>query len=63
MRTKSSDRRKVIAVIVTDLPNENIAFLLDHYEMHGLVLVLSEKRMRYEMQKHVGEQSASLDNK
>lgn len=38
-----------------DLPNEYIAFLLDHYEMHGFVLVLSEKRVRYEMQKHVGE--------
>jgi hypothetical protein len=39
----------------TDLPNENIAFLLDHYEMDGLVLVLSEERMRYEMQKDIGE--------
>ena len=47
----------------TDLPNENIALLLDHYEMHGVVLVLSEKRMGYQMQKHVGEQSTSLDSK
>jgi hypothetical protein len=47
----------------TDLPNKYIAFLLDHYEMHGLILVLSEKRMGYEMQKHVGKQSTSLDSK
>jgi len=40
--TEEGDRQRLPSSM-TDLPNKNIAFLLDHHEMYSLVLVLSEK--------------------
>jgi len=37
-----------------DIPNEDITLLLHHYEMYGLILMLSEKRMWYEVEKNIG---------
>lgn len=37
-----------------DIPNEDITLLLHHYEMYGLILVFSEKRMWYEVEKNIG---------
>jgi hypothetical protein len=37
-----------------DIPNEDITLLLHHYEVYGLILMLSEKRMWYEVEKNIG---------
>ena len=34
-------------------PDENVALLLDHHEVHAPVLVLAHERVRHEMEEHV----------
>lgn len=44
----------------TDAPDQNVTLLFDHDEMHALALVFADKRVRYEVQKHVREEAARL---
>ena len=36
------------------VPDQNVALLLDHHEVHTLILVLTHERMRDEMEEHIG---------
>lgn len=42
------------------LPDQNVAFLLDHHEMHARVLMLSHEGVGHEVQEHVREKTARL---
>lgn len=41
-------------------PDQNVALLLDHDEVHAAILVLAHERVRDEVEEDVGEQAACL---
>lgn len=42
------------------IPDEDVALLLDHDEVHAAALVLAHERVRHEVEKHVREEAAGL---
>ena len=36
------------------IPDQDVALLLDHHEVHTLILVLTHERMRDEVEEHIG---------
>lgn len=42
------------------IPDQDVALLLDHDEVHAAALVLAHERVRHEVEEHVREQAAGL---